>query len=129
MFRVAQALSIRNLSICTLNKELLMFSNNIGIIVTCICLIYAFDHYLYVSPTRLIMPLSRLKFSAHQLGKETGHYAYSTFILCDKTDIEDMFHFVLVCPSYSQIRLKYIRLYFYKRASVHKIIILMQDKQ
>ena len=51
------------------------------------------------------------------------------YSLCNKSDIEDEYHFVLVCPVYSILRQKYIRLYYYNRPSVYKFTLLMQTKQ
>ena len=97
---------------------------------------YEFEHYLNVLPSKLRIPLSRLGLSAHQLRIETGRYAQNRVARalrlctpCNKSDIEDEFHFVLLCPSYNQIRRKYIRPYYYQRPSVHKLIMLMQNTQ
>ena len=49
--------------------------------------------------------------------------------MCDRSDIEDEYHFVLICPVYSQIRQKYIRPFYYLRPSVYKFIKLMQSNQ
>ena len=43
-------------------------------------------------------------------------------------DLEDEYHFVLVCPVYADLRKKYIKKYFYKKRSVHKFIELMSTK-
>ena len=56
------------------------------------------------------------------------HNAYVR-TLCNKSDTEDEYHFVLVCPVYSILRQKYIRPYYYKRPSVYKFTLLMQTKQ
>ena len=53
--------------------------------------------------------------------------------LCDKSDLEDEYHLVLVCPVYDSIRKKekkkYIHPFYYKRPSVYKFTALMQSKQ
>ena len=49
--------------------------------------------------------------------------------LCDKSDLEDEYHFVLVCSVYDSIRKKYIRPFYYKRPRVYKFRVLMQNKQ
>ena len=49
--------------------------------------------------------------------------------LCDRSDIEDEYHFVLICPVYSQIRQKYIRPFYYLRPSLYKFIKLMQSNE
>ena len=64
---------------------------------------YDFEHYLNILPSKLSIPLSRLRLSAHQLRIETGRYAQNRIesilrlcTLCNKSDIGDVFHFVLV---------------------------------
>ena len=55
----------------------------------------------------------------HHLRIETGRYSHNRVdralplcTLCDRSDIEDEYHFVLICPVYSQIRQKYIRPFY-----------------
>ena len=38
--------------------------------------------------------------------------------MCDLNDIENEFHFVLVCPKYLTLRQKYIKPYSFKKARV-----------
>ena len=85
--------------------------------------------------SKLRINISKLRLSAHQLRIETGRYARNRLeralrlcTLCDKSDIEDEYHFVLVCPVYDS-RKKYIRPFYYKRPNVFKFITLMQTNQ
>jgi len=39
--------------------------------------------------------------------------------------LEDEFHFFLICPFYSDFRKRYIKPYYYRRASVFKLVQLM----
>ena len=86
------------------------------------------------------MALSPLRLSSHQLRIETGRYSQNRVdraqricTLCNKSDIEDEYHFVLVCLIYSnprqKSRQKCIRPYCYNRPSGSKFILLMQTKQ
>ena len=77
-----------------------------------------------------------MRLSAHQLRIETGRYARNRLeralrlcTLCDISDIEDEYHFALVCPVYDSIRKKYISSFYYKRPNVFKFITLMQSNQ
>ena len=95
-----------------------------------------FEHYLNVLPNKLRVVLSRLRLSSHQFRFETGRYSQNRVdraqricTLCNKSDIEDEYHFVLVCPVYSILRQKYIRPYYYNRPSVYKFTLLMQKKK
>ena len=77
--------------------------------------------------------LCRLRSSNHRLAIESGRWhkphpipiAERKCLLCD--DIEDEFHFVLVCKLYKQLRNKYISRYFYGRPSMYKFIELMSN--
>ena len=89
-----------------------------------------------VLPNKLRVALSRLRLYSHQLRIETGRYsqnrdyrAQRICTFCNKSGIEDGYHFVLVCPVYSILRQKYIRPYYYNRLSFYKITLLMQTKQ
>ena len=83
---------------------------------------FEIEQYLNVLSSKFRIVISRLRLSAHQLRIETGRYArertYTALRLCtlyDKSDLEDEYHFVLVCPVYDSIRKKYIRPFYYKR--------------
>lgn len=74
--------------------------------------------------------------SSHQLRIETGRYGndridrnqrYCT--LCNSLDIEDEYHFVLICHIYHDIRILYIKRYYRVRPSMFKFIQLMQCQQ
>ena len=58
--------------------------------------------------------LSKIRLSSHNLNIEEGRYRNEArpqrvCNLCDKRDIEDEFHFIIVCPIYSNIRSKFIK--------------------
>ena len=72
---------------------------------------FEIKHYLNVLSSKFRIVISRLRLSAHQLRIETGRYASNRTdralrlcTLCDKSDLEDEYHFVLVCPVYDSIR-------------------------
>ena len=97
---------------------------------------FGIENYLDVLPRKLRINISKLRLSAHQLRIETGRYARNRLdralrlcTLCDKSDLEDEYHFVLVCPVYDSIRKKYIRPFYYKRPNAFKFITLMQTNQ
>ena len=96
---------------------------------------FDFEQYLNVLPNKLKVALSRLRLSSHQLRNETGRYSQNRVdraqricSLCNKSDIVDEYHFVLVCPIYSNLRQKYIRPYYHNRPSVYKFTLLMQTR-
>ena len=78
--------------------------------------------------------MAKLRLSSHQLLIETGRYsqnrterAQRLCTLCDRSDVEDEYHFVIICPLYSHLRVSYIRPYYYKKPSVYKFVQLMQS--
>ena len=49
-------------------------------------------------------------------------------LICNTQDIEDEYHFTLICNNYNDIRKKYIKRYYYVRPSVFKFTQLMQSE-
>ena len=73
--------------------------------------------------------LCKIRISCHPLAVETGRYsntprAQRLCPLC-KSDIEDEYHFLLICPAYDSVRTKFIKQYFVHRPSVFKAINLL----
>ena len=92
--------------------------------------------YLIILQNReLKRAISKLRLSSHPLNIETGRHRRIGRIdrsnrkctLCNLNDIEDEFHFTLICPAYENIRKQYIDKYFYNRPSVYKFIILLNS--
>jgi len=46
----------------------------------------------------------------------------------DLNDIEDKLHFILKCPCYKDLRLKYLKKYYFDNPSVFKLIKLLNSK-
>ena len=77
---------------------------------------------------------TKLRLSSHQLRVETGRNACNTTpynerycLTCNSIDLEDEYHFLLICNMYTDIRRKYINTYYYKTPSVLKFIELVQS--
>lgn len=64
--------------------------------------------------------------SSHDLLIEKGRYnnieRSSRVCFCKSNEIEDVFHFVLICPYYLSIRKQYIKQYYWVRPSVFKLV-------
>ena len=76
--------------------------------------------------------LAKLRLSSHQLFIETGRHTdidrrNRKCFLCTKDDIEDEFHFVLVCLFYQGLRLQYIPRYYYSHPSMLRFIQLLNS--
>ncbi|XP_033746730.1 uncharacterized protein LOC117331881 [Pecten maximus] len=74
--------------------------------------------------------IARLRLSAHKLNIESGRYvsidrSKRVCTLCNLNDIEDEFHFVLVCTRYSDLRQKYLKYYYKNNPSVYKLTQLL----
>ena len=78
--------------------------------------------------------LTQLRLASHSLRIETGRHGQNCINRLERIcqiypqrDIEDEYHFVLVCTVYNQLRVKYIRRYFRHNPSVFKFIQLMSS--
>ena len=93
------------------------------------------QHYLKVLPKKWRTNLAKFRLSSHQLRIETGRYGNKRVerslricICCDKNEIEDEYHFLLVCPAYVDLRAAHIKKYFYKRPNMFKFVKLLNLK-
>ena len=64
-------------------------------------------------PIKYQIALSKFRCSVHKLKVETGRHddiAYENRLctLCDYNQVEDEFHFVMICPVYENLRITYI---------------------
>lgn len=74
--------------------------------------------------------LSKLRLSSHSLAIETGRHTGISrndrkCTLCNLNEIEDEYHFIIICPFYSEIRKEYISKYYVNKPSMHKFIELL----
>ncbi len=74
--------------------------------------------------------ISKLRLSSHPLAIETSRHrnierAERKCVLCNDNDIEDEFHFILICPRYNDLRKTHIARYYYRYPSVAKLIELL----
>lgn len=93
---------------------------------------FGFETYLDKLPQKLRIPFTKLRLSCHQLRIETGRYGVNRVArnlrlctICNSNDIEDEFHFVIVCDVYRDIRNKYIKKFYFTRPSVLKFVQLI----
>ena len=76
--------------------------------------------------------LAKLRLSSHHLNIETGRHrnierSQRKCILCNSQDLEDEYHFSLICPAYSDLRKVYIQKYFFVKPSMFKFIELLNS--
>jgi hypothetical protein len=72
----------------------------------------------------------KIRLSSHKLQIECGRYTKTvrterTCPVCQSSTIEDEHHYILVCPIYSELRLKFIKAYYCVRPSMWKLILLL----
>ena len=89
--------------------------------------------YLDILPSKLRNILTRLRLSSHKLRIESDRYTRNRTpselrycILCNVNDVEDEYHFVLVCPAFTELRKKYIEAYYYRNPSAFKFCELLK---
>ena len=72
--------------------------------------------------------LAKLRLSSHNLKIESGRHTGTRAriarenrkcIICNSNDIEDEFHFVLICPVFNDIRRIYIKRYYTNNPLLH----------
>jgi len=77
----------------------------------------------------------QIAYFAHSLRIHTGRFGVNRLprhqrlcLNCNLQDVEDVHHFVCICPKYKTIRLKYIiNRYYYVRPSVYKFYDLLSS--
>jgi len=91
--------------------------------------IFNYESYLDLLPSSLRMFFCRLRLSVHPLRIQTGRYGRNRIdrdqrycLFCNSQDIEDEYHFMLVCPFLDEIRKKYVPKYYYQRPSMFKFL-------
>jgi len=74
-----------------------------------------YESYLDLLPSSLRMFFCRLRLSVHPLRIQTGRYGRNRIardqrycLFCNSHDIEDEYHFMLICPFLEEIRKKYM---------------------
>ena len=84
-----------------------------------------YESYLDLLPSSLRMFFCRLRLSVHPLRIQTGRYGRNRIardqrycLFCNSHDIEDEYHFMLICPFLEEIRKKYVPKYYYQRLSM-----------
>ena len=74
--------------------------------------------------------IAKLILSSHQLNIETGRHRNIARTdrkceLCETNDIEDEYHFVMICPVYRLLRIHYIPRFYYVRPSMANFLDLL----
>ena len=94
---------------------------------------FCFENYLNLPNYKLTNILCKFRCSTHKLLIESGRYnnidrASRICKNCNMNVIEDEYHFLLVCPTYRDLRKIYLKPYFYTWPSIQKFKMLMSSK-
>ena len=89
---------------------------------------FEYESYLDLVPENLRFFITKLRLSVHNLRIHSGRFGANRIprnerycLFCNDHDLEDIFHFVLKCPLYNDIRKRFINSYFRTRPSVFKL--------
>ena len=74
--------------------------------------------------------VAKLRLSAHNLLIEIGRHRNiirneRICLLCTLNEVEDEYHFLLICPAYNELRHLYLKKYYYNSPSMIKLIQLL----
>ena len=96
---------------------------------------FGLETYLNCLPKHLRYFLAKLRLSSHSLRIETGRYSRPKIErsqryceLCANLELEDEYHFVIVCTIHNDLRKLYIKKYYTTRPSFFKFCQLMQSQ-
>ena len=82
---------------------------------------------------RSLKEITNIRICTHKLNLEFGRHrnverSERKCKLCNLNEIEDEYHFILQCPLYNDIRMKFIKTYYHKRPSVLKLTQLITSQ-
>ena len=88
-----------------------------------------YESYLDEVPSKFRIVFAKFRMASHQLRIVTGRYGVNRIErnqrlcnMCNSGEIEDEYHFLIICNAYKDIRVKYINKYYYTKPSVMKFI-------
>ena len=94
-----------------------------------------YEPYLDIVPNDLRHFITKMRISAHSLRIHTERFSKNPVsrdsrccLLCNNRDIEDVFHFICICPIYNDLRRRYLNPTMYSRPSVYKMCLLFDSK-
>ena len=95
---------------------------------------FAKEEYLDALPLNVRGYICKFRISANPLNVQTGRFAKSRIPrnerlckLCNMEEVEDEYHFVLICPKYMPLPKRFISDFFYTKPSMYKLVTLMQS--
>ena len=89
---------------------------------TCTCIVLVFILFTCHYRVRHLNTVQRLR---ERVRYNNTNRRDRICTLCNSSDIEDEFHFILKCPIYNDLRVNYIKNYYYRMPSVFKLVQLL----
>ena len=88
------------------------------------------DYLTDITDNKYKIALARFRTSSHNLSIETGRYDNNPrqeriCRSCNMNQIEDEYHFLLVCPHFRELRTKYLKPYFRHWPTLNKFEALL----
>ena len=95
---------------------------------------FGYEKYLDYLQFDLRSYLVKLRLSSHNLHIQTGRFGRNRIprserycMYCRTRDIEDEYHFIIICPCFEQIRKKFIKRHHYEHPSMFKFLNLLKS--
>ena len=97
---------------------------------------FKYENYLSIIRNKHYRQLiTKFRICAHKLRIESGRYGQQRIDrgdrlceICAVRDIEDEYHFILICDTYKTLRKRYIDKYFYVRPNMRKLLELLSTQ-
>jgi len=92
---------------------------------------FIFENYLdFITIRKYRIALTRFRVSSHDLAIERGRYINvprneRKCIYCNSNILENEYHFLLICPRYSDLRSQFIKRYYYTWPTLQKFVNLL----
>lgn len=96
---------------------------------------FGVEKYLHcVSNNKYRIELAKFRCSAHRLAVEEGRYRniereQRLCVYCNMSVVEDEYHFLLICPLYRELRVKYLPRYYYTWPNLNKFKSLLNTNK
>ena len=96
--------------------------------------VFKYEQYFVKLPSNLVYPFLRFRTLNHKLPIQSGRKSHiprneRLCPKCNMQDIGDEFHYVLVCPYFTEMRKKYIALKYYQKPNTIKFLYLFCDSK
>jgi hypothetical protein len=88
------------------------------------------EYIITMDNAKHIQALAKIRLSSHKLMIEQGRHRHIAredrkCELCSRNEIEDEFHFILICDVYGELRARYIPPYYRRRPWMFKLVQLL----